>query len=554
MAPRARLLLLPLLLLRTAAAQEAPAFTTAKFENVETHRTNLCDRHRMVYLDEISLPNALAGLELSVVLTDYIDPLNQELFSLNEDGVIAPDRPRLFAQVMDELAQRAGFSWRNSFGVVPPINSETDGNRTWSDLLEWEVRTYDIAMGRWDRTSARVGNGISFPEGYIDSSVILVQSQNSNNASRNVWSFLDPFTTTLWLLIGLSLVVSGLLYYFLERLDPMSDAQDIEQHPGSAIYYSFTTFTGHNEFSPRTGAAKLMVFSMTLWALITAAAYTANLASFLVARNQPESTFRSVQEAVLVKAPICLQGGASLDEYVSETYPSATLVRRDTGKDATMSLTGGECDIALLPHSDYDTFRRDEELNSDCSLVWTGTVEKYVPSGLATAVDTGAYCTSLISHVLDFHILEMKTEKFFDRVLEEYHSRIGDQNCLADSAAAAAALDESGGEDTFSLSIEEMSGIFIVHFTISGIALLIATVKYFSVRRKTRLESVDDGCNDLELAPKERGTATTKDLSAECIKRTEYIDGKFLEPESHPRPPDVSTVFDTSPQNQSLEV
>jgi hypothetical protein len=74
-------------------------------------------------------------LNLSVVLTEYTDPIDKHFFALNGKGVIDPGEVvPLFAKIQDELGRRAGFTWRNPFGAVSPINSLEDGNRTWSDL------------------------------------------------------------------------------------------------------------------------------------------------------------------------------------------------------------------------------------------------------------------------------------------------------------------------------------------------------------------------------------------------------------------------------------
>jgi len=65
-------------------------------------------------------------------------------------------------------------------------------------------------------------------------------------------------------------VLTGVLYYILEKLDPGADDQNIEGDAGAAMYFSFITFTGHHEFNPRSYSARLLAFSLTFWALITA--------------------------------------------------------------------------------------------------------------------------------------------------------------------------------------------------------------------------------------------------------------------------------------------
>jgi hypothetical protein len=111
----------------------------------------------------------------------------------------------------------------------------------------------------------------------------------------------------------------------MERMNALSDERELEDAPMASVYYSAIIFTGHNEFRPQTNAARLLIFSLTLWALITGAAYTANLASFLVARQIPLSKIHSIDEAVSLQAPICLQGSVALDNYVTIKHPNAVL-------------------------------------------------------------------------------------------------------------------------------------------------------------------------------------------------------------------------------------
>lgn len=126
-------------------AQQSPFYQVAKFDSSVSYRTNVCERQRKLYADNISLSDALQGLSLSVVLTNYQAPGDTPFFTLtNDTNIIDPDEPLLFAIILDELAERAGFTWRNSFGTVLPIDSSTDGNKTWTDLLEWEVETFDL--------------------------------------------------------------------------------------------------------------------------------------------------------------------------------------------------------------------------------------------------------------------------------------------------------------------------------------------------------------------------------------------------------------------------
>jgi hypothetical protein len=330
-----------------------------------------------------------------------------------------------------------------------------------------------------------MSNRIAFPEGWYDASIIMIEyADPTKSATTNVdlFSFLTPFEWSVWLLILATVIASGLVYYLLEKMNTASDERDLEDAPATAVFYSAITFTGHFEFRPQTHAARLLTFSLSFSALIVGAAYTANLASFLVARRTPLSTLLSIQDAVYQRVPICLQKSVALEEYITNQYPTAVLVRKDSEAEVFQGLIQGkQCDVAVVPKYSYDTYLKNPEINSDCGLTWQGRVEQFVPSGLATRVDTGNNCTSLVGHVVDLHLLEMTADGFLDVVWEEHIQRLGNQNCMVKSSG------EVNEDDTFSLSIQEMSGIFIVHAVLTSIAVLLALVQFFKEKRRSIL-------------------------------------------------------------------
>lgn len=410
------LAILTFLLPLESQAQQAPTIQTAKWTENVTHRSDICDRHVQVMEGLIPITDALQGLNLTVVFVNYNsrdDPDNQQLFSLTEDGVINEDSPPLHAVVMDAIALRAGFTWRDSFGIVEPLDGrDINANLTWSALLKWNTAVYDISMGQWDRSAQRLSMEIAFPEGFYDASMILVQLDTRKSLDwGQIWTFLLPFQNDVWWMILVALIASGALYYLLEKLDPSADDGNLEGDPGAAVYFSFITFTGHHEFNPRSHSARLLAFSMTFWGLITAgkfgvfflillrsgllraycagksvgitmqsnrhsisssasflAAYTANLASFLLSRSQPEVAYHTIREAAVVKTPICVQRGVNIDQYITAKYPTANLVRKRTSRLVFDGLNDGECEVAVVSKLDFEKFRRNNEVNSGCDL------------------------------------------------------------------------------------------------------------------------------------------------------------------------------------------
>jgi hypothetical protein len=74
-------------------------------------------------------------------------------------------------EVLDEVARRAGFTWRNSYTFFEA--PETYG-KSWTDLLLWQISSYDLSGEWWVPTLRRRALGVSFLEGFYDSSIALV--------------------------------------------------------------------------------------------------------------------------------------------------------------------------------------------------------------------------------------------------------------------------------------------------------------------------------------------------------------------------------------------
>lgn len=435
----------------------------------------------MVWGNEITLPRALEGLNLTVVITNYRVPDEDKYFTL-VDGKIKSRDPGLFAEVLDEVARRAGFEWRDTFAVASPRSTDTDGNKTWTDILEWGVEVFDISMEKWGRSVGRLEKGISFPTGWWDSSVIFVESVEPNQKKRvvNLWSFLEPFHYTVWLTICGAIVVTGLLYWSLEYLDVEADERELEEKPLASIFYSALTFTGHFGFRPNTHAARIIGFSWTFWAVIVASAYTANMASFLVSPQISVYRISTPEDAVRRNAAVCVQGGAVIETILASKYPDLQVVPKDSEQDIFAGLRldpeDGGCQAAAHQFNTVRIYERSAAVNFDCSIDSEKRVVEIVPAGMATKIDTGGgSCTSLVSHVLDYHLTEMQADGFIEKVWRSHLNKVGTIECIKEPQIGGAGDDE----ETFSLKLEDVGGIFILHLILSFAALFLALFQFY---------------------------------------------------------------------------
>ena len=356
-------------------------------------------------------------------------------------------------------------------------------------FLLWRLtflRSFNIS--NWAKAVSRMKRGIAFPEGWFDSSLILVQHTDPSSEGANMWSFLTPFTFPVWAMIGVAVFATGIMYWMLERLNSKADEAKLENKPLSTIFLSALTFTGHFDFQPNTHSARILSFSWTFFTLVTVSAYTANLASFLVARRTPDFKIRSIQQAVRYRVPVCIHGSSSQDELITEMYSDVQLVRKRFERDVFEGLKNGDCRVAIAPVNSYEIYVRSSTMNADCSIQSEKRVIEIISAGLATAVDSGTLCTSLIDNVIDLHLSEMIADRFIERLWNAHLQKAGDTACLAegDIPGASNSLVTDADEETVSLTLEEMSGIFILHGMFAAIALTIALIRFFLVKKKSR--------------------------------------------------------------------
>lgn len=142
--------------------QETNFFNTPTYANA-SHHTNFCPLHNLIETGEVPLADALRGMKINVGLFRY------QLDRIEEDDGTVEYRindlnPGAGIRFLDALAARAGFTWRDSFGILNSPNSTA--NETWDGLLRWSVDAYDLVGDWFLRRIDRLGEGIVFPEGW----------------------------------------------------------------------------------------------------------------------------------------------------------------------------------------------------------------------------------------------------------------------------------------------------------------------------------------------------------------------------------------------------
>jgi Ligand-gated ion channel len=482
-------LCLPLLVLHFSYAQQKPAIFVPKFDTTKSYRTNVCERQRLIWNGSVAFPDALRGLNLTVVLTDYqYGNAEDEFFSLL-DGKIRNPYPGLFGVMIDEVAARAGFEWRNSFGTYSPLDLKTDVNKTWTDILLWAIEVYDISVEVWGRSLSRMSSGISFPAGWYDSSATFAEHIDKSNQIKkvvNIWSFFAPFSYSVWIAILISIFLTGVTYWLLEFMDVDTGEVHIRTRLLQCVYHASLVFTGHFPFRPKSNVAKILSFSWTFWALIVISSYTANMANYLVSPKVKIFHINSAEEAMKINATVCVQSGAIVESVLKAKYPALKILGKQSESDIFDSLRkdpkDGGCQAAAHQMNSVRVYKRDKKVNYDCSLTSDEVSDVPIPAGMATIVDTGQYrCTSLISAVLDYHLRQMIDDGFVEDAWVNHMSRVGNMKCPDETQTSGVTWDE-----TFALDLMDVGGSFIIHVLMSCLALAVAVISFISNPRKRK--------------------------------------------------------------------
>lgn len=205
--------------------------------------------------------------------------------------------------------------------------------------------------------------------------------------------------------------------------------------------------------------------------------------------------YSTIQSAVDRGAHICVQEGAILHTILEETYPEINTVGKDSEQSLFESLripvAAGGCDAVVHQFNSFEIYQHTKIVNSDCAINSEKRIDLVLPAGMATLVDNGPIsddtdsqnkCTSLISHVLDYHLTAMADDGFLESAWNDHLQRIGTIECIHESFSGG------GVEDTVSLRVQDVGGIFILHATLSFAALALGVFQFCVKYRKEQLQ------------------------------------------------------------------
>jgi len=452
-----------------------PDISADVFDYNVNFRQNMCSYQESYDNEEVELRDALKGAKVNIALGYDLDFIN-----VDENGNLNSADPGLVVEILDEVAFRGGFAWRDSFTFEG--NPYSAQGKTWTDLLLWSIETYDVSARWWLHIPDRIAKGVSFPRGWYNSDVIIIARKDEDtffeHSVFHPFSWSRPFTAGVWLSLLGTLIVTGVLFGYIEnkKLLRGTSFRTLNQRKYanatlSYIHEAFIVFTGHLDLSPRTNSGRIVSFSLSLFAMLIVLTYGANLASFLVIQRAAFLTkVDTVNQIVNMRKSMCVYKDTATHEVIRNVYSNALFVEKESEKDTLLGLRTGDCNYAIVGQSAWDSYERMEEVNEGCVLAQVGRVFKRYDSGFALRTDAGNKCTSIIRNVFNLHLQEMWDDGTIEEAWEE-HLR-AKQDMIDDSCLSVGSVSDGSMDGTETLDLINLSGIFIFHFVFLLVAFL----------------------------------------------------------------------------------
>lgn len=461
-------------------------------------RQDFCLRYSRESSEE-DISSALNGTQLNVYAK------SGKYFLYDKATGFNPEYPGIHARMMDHIAQKGGFTWRDSFGEW---GEEEKGNSSFTELLQWGTDKYDLLLGTYTPSTERMKGGVSFVKGHFDGSLILIRDVDPPEIKIDWINWTKPFDIWVWATILAVIVASAFSYQLVESLGAKGRVEkdkSVRVWVMENLYLSFVNFTGNYSYEPETLGGRVFGIAFAFWAMLITAAYTANLASLLVGKAKVDLRVHDIQDVINRRLYVCVHETSFSDNYLRTEHPEIAPYLVPVAKsDMYSSLVEGMCDVLVAYKRDFETAQKQKASNPDCTLKWEGKTVKNLADSFTTKHDAGLYCTDLVNEVFSYYITEMEDDGTLETLWREHDEYYSDEgHCgasttkgrrrlggTAKKGAASGGAVVGGGTQNVSrspsLSLVELAGTMLFQVVGFIIALAVAFVSGFEPKTKSK--------------------------------------------------------------------
>uniref|UniRef100_A0A2I2YSI0 Glutamate [NMDA] receptor subunit zeta-1 n=1 Tax=Gorilla gorilla gorilla TaxID=9595 RepID=A0A2I2YSI0_GORGO len=430
-------------------------------------------------------PDGILGLQLingkneSAHISDAVGVVAQAVHELLEKENIT-DPPRGCVGNTNiwktgPLFKRVLMSSKYADGVTGRVEFNEDGDRKFANYSIMNLQNRKLVqVGIYNGTHVIPNDRkIIWPGGETEKPRGYQMSTRLKEIPRSTLdSFMQPFQSTLWLLVGLSVHVVAVMLYLLDRFSPFGrfkvNSEEEEEDAltlSSAMWFSWGVLlnSGIGEGAPRSFSARILGMVWAGFAMIIVASYTANLAAFLVL-DRPEERITGINDPRLRnpsdKFIYATVKQSSVDIYFRRQVELSTMYRHmekhnyESAAEAIQAVRDNKLHAFI-----WDSAVLEFEASQKCDLVTTG--ELFFRSGFGIGMRKDSPWKQNVSlSILKSH------ENGFMEDLDKTWVRY--QECDSRSNAPA------------TLTFENMAGVFmlVAGGIVAGIFLIFIEIAY----------------------------------------------------------------------------
>ena len=353
----------------------------------------------------------------------------------------------LDVDLVSAVAAKLGFTF--DILEMTPAPGET-----WTRMLFDEVDRADMMLSYWARTTDRLER-VAMLSGHVDMSNVLVGSLSTGTGEAGsswvqVFSFLRPFSLSLWGCLFGMVLLSGVVDFVLERGSPTAAGLF------SSLYEYFAgTLWGGFEY-PRSRPSAIYQITLGFLLLVAISAYTANLAAAMTAQTLPGLSISSIEEGLVANTPTCSYPNPMLEE-IDALYPTLAYKMLNSNGDVAKRLREGVaataddgnplvCEAAVVPRVTFDIWKMDAQ---NCDLEIATSVLGARSAGWAT--NRRSPC---VQQAVEVALSEMRNDGSLEMLLQKWlrpasctAAPLASPSSASSSAASSSASSSSSSEE-----------------------------------------------------------------------------------------------------------
>ena len=411
---------------------------------------------------EPGLNVSLAGHHFSVVSVPWFP------ISVHENGSWIG----IYDTLLEHVALKAGFTYTQRM----PLDGTFAGG-----VGEVERGEADIAVGAWWHCAMHADR--------VDL-MLALQSQSlrvltrivphTDPLSRTMFLFLEPFSSSLWLVIVGLIIVSAAIMFRLEsrinKIDFEPDRKEDQWKMGlmKSVYLCFMAINAGPSHEPIQWSCRIVKVWWAFISMVIVAMYTANLVAIFGAAEEFVHPVDSIGDFLKFGKTACVLEGSVVAQFLSYRYPTLATHEFAGFAEAFEALDDGTC--AGIVDVPADTMSHQIPAGKCDNYEWVGEELSQLQLGVLGNPGNAE--------------MNRQLAIAFERELEVGALTRATKAWLGeDGFFSCTGTYDDGSDGNPQLDISQMAGVFVTYAVIVG--LLLVTMKIENMRRSTEAFDVD---------------------------------------------------------------